>query len=108
MHLEATSFHLDPIWWESESVTSERVTGGNRYSIESDRAGIKQINSRVPNLLHSSIIEKHPFRRFGVIGEGRVMFTRKTDHPHQMQLAPFGIFISDTVEKLKESKWKQV
>lgn len=35
------------------------------------------------------------------------MFTRKTDHPHKMQLTPFGIFISDTVEKLKRKQIKR-
>lgn len=56
-------------------VWSEHVTGSRL---------IKQISSRGPYLLYSSIIKKHPFGRFGVIGEGWVMFTRKTDHPHQM------------------------
>lgn len=31
---------------------------------------IKQINRQVPDLLYSSVVKKHPFRRFGVVGKG--------------------------------------
>lgn len=34
------------------------------------------------------------------------MSTGKTDHAYQMELAPFGVFIRNAVEELKESKEK--
>lgn len=39
-----------------------------------------------------------------MIGEGRIVFAGETNHSHEMEFAPLGVFISDTVEKLNKEK----
>lgn len=53
------------------------------------------------HLLHCGVVEEDPSGGLGVEGEGTVVAAGVADHPHQLQLSLFGVFIRHPVEELK-------
>lgn len=53
------------------------------------------------HLLHRGVIKEDPFGGLGVEGEGTVVAAGVADHPHELQLPLFGVFIRHPVEELK-------
>lgn len=56
----------------------------------------------ITDLFYCCIIEKNPFGRLAVIGEGRVVSTGVAYHSHQMKVTSFCILICYPVEKLSQ------
>lgn len=52
------------------------------------------------HLLHCGVIEEDPFGGLGVESEGTVVAAGVADHPHELQLSLFGMFIRHPVEEL--------
>lgn len=56
--------------------------------------------SQSSHLLHRGVIEEDPLGGLGVEGEGTVVAAGVADHPDQLQLPLFGVFIRHPVEEL--------
>lgn len=52
------------------------------------------------HLLHCGVIKEDPLGGLGVEGEGTVVAAGVADHPHELQLPLFGMFIRHPVEEL--------
>lgn len=55
------------------------------------------------HLLHSGVIKEDPFGGLGVESEGTIVAAGVADHPHELQLSLFGVFIRHPVEELNQS-----
>lgn len=52
------------------------------------------------HLLHCGVIKEDPFGGLGVEGKGTVVAAGVADHPHELHLPLFGVFICHPVEEL--------